>query len=389
MTRKHLLAAAVAAAIAGQAGAAETVRIGELHPITGPASYYGLPESQAIRLAAEQINAAGGLDIGGETRMIEIVSGDTQASPTGGVAALRKLMADGVQIIIGPLSSGVAPALTPIIASADVVQIVDGSIAEGLTDGRRMFRNQATVGDYNLALERLAKARGYDSVAIMTDRFHAGFMESQDDLTAVFSEQGNAVVAEEYYKLGDTDFSGQLTTIAGADPDALIVRGYPSEGALITRQVRDLGYEGQIVWEMVSPPSTVMKNIDAATMEGVLNAIPPTTEDYLNLGNPRAIAMAEAYEATYGSVPGELAALSFDALHIVAAAIEKAGSIEPADIAGAMATLTAAEVPALINTYGAQEDGRLFDETGQVSLPGAVSVWQGEGWVPLTDLAAD
>ena len=141
MTRKHLLAAAVAAAIAGQAGAAETVRIGELHPITGPASYYGLPESQAIRLAAEQINAGGGLDVGGETRMLEIVSGDTQASPTGGVAALRKLMADGVQIIIGPLSSGVAPALTPIIASADVVQIVDGSIAEGLTDARRMFRN--------------------------------------------------------------------------------------------------------------------------------------------------------------------------------------------------------------------------------------------------------
>ncbi|KUL94532.1 ABC transporter substrate-binding protein [Bosea sp. WAO] len=367
---------------------AQEIAIGDLHPITGPATFYGLPESRGIHLAAEQINAAGGVKVGATTYKIRIVTEDDQASPTVGVAALRKLMAADVRYIIGPLASGVAPALKPIIERSDkVTQLIDGSIADDLTNGKNIFRNQATVSGYNIAVVELFKARKFGSVAVMTDRFHAGFMGSQSKLMADLKGLGANVLGEEYYKLNDTDFSAALTNLKGKNPAVLLIRGYPAEGALITKQARQLGFTGQVVWEMVSPPSTVLKNISASEMEGVFNCIPPTTEDYVKLGDAKAKALDAAYRGKFGEGPGELTGLSFDAVHILKAAFEKAGSIENAAVNKAMGELKLADVPALTTKYTAQPDGRLFDDKGQVDLRGVVSVWKGQGWEPMTNLS--
>lgn len=385
-SRCALLAALAVTALAGSA-AAEEVMIGDLHPITGPASFYGLPQSRAITLAAEQINAAGGLEIGDATYEIRVVSADTQGSPTMGIAALKKLQADGVRFILGPLASAVAPALKPIFdRSDDLTQLIDGTIAGGVVNGRNVFRNQAPVDDYNRALEALVQAKGYEDIAIMTDRVHAGFMESQDDLVAALEATGSKIATEEYYKFGDTNFSAQMTTISALNPAALVIRGYPAEGALITRMAQQLGYEGQIIWEFVSPPSTVLKNISAEEMEGVLNAIPPTTEDYLKRGNQKALQMAEAYRARFDAEPGELTALSYDALLIMASALEKAGSLENDAVNQALAELRIEDVPGLVNGYEPFEGGRLFQD-GQAMLPAGVQIWQGDGWEPIDSSA--
>lgn len=382
---KRLLATASVCLAAGLSTAtAQEIAIGDLHPITGPANFYGLPESRGIQLAAEEINAAGGVKVGDKTYKLKIVTEDTQASPTVGVAALRKLMTSDVRFIIGPLSSGVAPALKPIIERSDkVTQIIDGSIANDLTNGKNIFRNQATVDGYNVAVVELFKAKKFASVAMMTDRFHAGFMGSQQKLAADLKGLGVNVVAEEFYKLNDTDFSAALTNLKGRNPAVVLVRGYPAEGALITKQVRQLGYAGQIVWEMVSPPSTVLKNISAKEMEGVFNCIPPTTEDYVKLGDEKAKRLAKAYQARFGEGVGELTALSFDAMHILKVAFEKAGSLDNAAVNKALAELKVADVPALVTKYTPQANGRLFDDKGQVDLRGVVSVWKGNAWEPV------
>lgn len=379
----------VAAALMGgsPAQAADLV-IGEIHPITGPASFYGLPESQAIQVAAEEINAAGGIKAGATSYKVVIRTADDQASPTVGVAALKKLLGEGVKFVIGPLASGVAPALKPIIeANPDVVQLIDGSIADGLTNGTTIFRNQATVGDYNDALTSLTKAKAYPTVAVMTDRFHAGFMGSQAVLVKNLEAQKNKVIAQEYHKLNDTDFSAQLTKIKALNPAALIIRGYPGEGALITKTARQLGYTGQIIWEFVAPPSTVTKNISTAEMAGVYNAIPPTSQDYVALGDPKAKKLAELMKKKFNTDIGELSALSYDAVYIFKAAIEKAGTIESAAVAKAFTTLKTDEVPMAINKYRPGAGGLLFTN-GQVTLPGNVQVWKGDGWQPVPELAA-
>lgn len=372
---------------AASAAHAEEILIGELHPLTGPASFYGIPESRGIQLAVKHINEGGGVDVGGQAMQIRLLVEDDHSSPTTGVAALKKLTSAGVRYVIGPLGSGVAPALFPIIDRSDeVTQIIDGSIAEGITNGRNIFRNQATVSQYDLAVADLFDAKDYGSVAIMTDRFHAGFMGTQPALSETLTGLDADVVAEEYYQLGDTDFSAAMTKLTSLAPEVLLIRGYPAEGALITKQARQLGFEGQVVWEMVSPPSTVLKNISASEMEGVFNCIPPTTEDYVALGQEKALAFDKSYQDEFGSIPGELSTLSYDAVFILKAAFEKAGSTENDAVNAALLQLRQEDVPELISGYVPSDGGLLFDENGQVNLRGAVSVWEGEGWVAVSDL---
>lgn len=367
-----------------QAGAAYSAEltIGELHPITGPASFYGLPESRGVQLAVDEINDAGGIKIGDESYTIKLVTEDSQAKPTIAVAGLKKLQAESVKYLIGPLSSGVAPGLMPIIEKSDMTQIIDGSIADGLTNGKNIFRNQATVTGYDKAVLKLFKAKKYKSVGFMTDRFHAGFMGTQETLSDALSKMGTTVAQQEYYKLGDTDFSAAMTNVAGKNPDVLVIRGYPAEGALITKQARQLGFQGQIVWEMVAPPSTVLKNIPAEQMAGVYNCIPPTVEDYVKLDDAKAKALADAYKKKFGEPVGELTGLSYDAVYILKAAFEKAASTENAKVNEAMAGLMATDIDGLVTRYTPQDDGRLFDEKGQVDLQGIVSVWKGKAWEP-------
>lgn len=382
----YLTAMYLAVGFAGSAQA-EDILIGELHPLTGPASFYGIPESRGIQLAVEEINASGGVKIGDQTQKLRLMTEDDHSNPTSAVAALKKLMSSDVRYIIGPLGSGVAPALFPIIDRDDgVTQIIDGSIAEGITNGRNIFRNQANVSQYDLAVTDLFLARGFGSVAMMTDRFHAGFMGTQPALSEALTALNAEVVTEEYYKLGDTDFSAAMTKLISLSPEVLLIRGYPAEGALITKQARQLGFDGQVVWEMVSPPSTVLKNISAAEMEGVFNCIPPTTEDYIALGEEKALAFQKAYEAKFGAIPGELSTLSYDAVYLLKSAFEKAATTENEAVNAALAQLRPEDVPELISGYVAQEDGRLFDDKGQVNLRGAVSVWRGDGWEPVIDL---
>lgn len=365
--------------VPASARAADVV-IGELHPITGPASFYGLVMSQTLKLSADELNAEGGLKIGDADYVLRIESGDDQAQATTGVAALRKLLAGGAHYIFGPLASAVAPAIKPIIDSRpDVLQIIDGSIADGVVNGRNSFRVQASADTYNDAVITYLKSQDIPTVAIMSDRGHQGFMTSEPRMLASLAKDGVKVVGTEYFKIGDTDFAAQLTKLGALNPAALVLRGYPGEGALITRQAHRLGYNRRIVWEMGAPPSTVLKNIPAAEMENVANCIPRMTADYIRLGVPNALKLAARFRQRYGSDPGENAAFTNDAFWILVTAMRKAGSIEPAAVASALTALKVSDVPHLVIQYRPYPGGLLFKD-GQADPPSSAQIWHGESW---------
>ncbi|SEQ23656.1 amino acid/amide ABC transporter substrate-binding protein, HAAT family [Faunimonas pinastri] len=382
---KRLLAtAAIAALLAGGSTVqAEELVLGEIHPITGPASFYGLVMSQTLKMNAEQANAAGGIDIGGKKYQISIDTGDDQAQATKGVAAFRKLLADNVHFVIGPLASAVAPAIKPVIdARPDVLQIIDGSIADGVVNGKNSFRVQADADTYNDAAIDYLKSKGIKSSAILTDRGHQGFRMSEQRMMKSLKNAGVNIAAQEYFQMGDTDFSAQITKLAASQSEALILRGYPGEGALITKQAQQLGYKGQIVWEMGAPPSTVMKNIPATQMDGVVNCIPRMMADYIRLNVPNAIKVADAFHARYGKDAGENAAFSNDAFWILTTAMQKAGGVEPGKVAAVLKDLKVTDVPNLIIQYKPQENGLLF-KNGQAHPPSACQIWHGENWASL------
>lgn len=180
-------------------GQDQTLKIGEVRSLTGPANFYGIPQSRGMQLAIFEINAAGGVKAGGKTYRLELVSQDDQASPTAGVAGLRKLMADDVRFIVGPVVSGVAAAIKPIIESSpNLTQLVDGATVDGITNGKNIFRHQADIFAFEAPMIALMKQRKYPTVALMTDRFHAGMMGTEQSFANALEKNGNKVVAREY-----------------------------------------------------------------------------------------------------------------------------------------------------------------------------------------------
>lgn len=369
------------AAAVGTVFAADLL-LGEVHPLTGPGAYWGVPMNQAMQIAVEQINQAGGVQAGNQKYPIKLIAADDQTNPTTGVAALRKVIADGAHYVIGPLSSGVAPALKPIIESNPAVtQLIDGAVLEGITTGKNIFRNQPVISDgYNFPIVTYVKSKGFPRVAILTDRFHTGMFQSQATVVAGLEENGNKVVSQEFFKLRDTDFSAQVTNALATRPDILVVRGYGDESTLITKTARQFGYKGGIIWQSQAPADTVLKNISSAEMQGVISVYPQTAGEYAQAGNKNAALLVDAFKKKFNTLPGELSPFSYDAVYILKAAIRKAGSIDNAVVNAALATLTASDVPELVNKYELGAGGRLFDDKGQVKVYGIPHIWKGNDW---------
>ncbi|TWF46494.1 ABC transporter substrate-binding protein [Neorhizobium alkalisoli] len=360
------------------ASAAELV-IGELHPITGQASYYGIPMSRGMQLAIKQINDQGGLKIGDETYQVRLETGDDQATGVAGVAATRKLIANSVKYIIGPQSSPVASAVAPIMKSADVVQIIDGSTAENIVNNVNTFRTTVTAGTYDDAVVKIADIRKSQTIAFLTNRLAAGFMVTEKDLVAKLEKGSHKVVSQSYFKVGDTDFSAQITQIMQLKPDALFLRDAPVEDALITKQARQLGYKGDIVWEVNAPATTVVKNITDEDMNGVYNGIPPKTDYFVDRKTPAAMALREAYKAMFNADLGENSAISYDSANLLFVALQKAKSTDPKAVAEALKTVKVSEIPRLVTEFVPQKDGLLFEE-GQAKLPTLAQVWKDGAW---------
>lgn len=360
------------------ANAAELV-IGELHPITGQASYYGIPMSRGMQLAIKQINDQGGLKIGDETYQVRLETGDDQATGVAGVAATRKLIANSVKYIIGPQSSPVASAVAPIMKSADVVQIIDGSTAENIVNNVNTFRTTVTAGTYDDAVVKIADIRKSQTIALLTNRLAAGFMVTEKDLVAKLEKGSHKVVSQSYFKVGDTDFSAQITQIMQLKPDALFLRDAPVEDALITKQARQLGYKGDIVWEVNAPATTVVKNITDEDMNGVYNGIPPKTDYFVDRKTPAAMALREAYKAMFNADLGENSAISYDSANLLFVALQKAKSTDPKAVAEALKTVKVSEIPRLVTEFVPQKDGLLFEE-GQAKLPTLAQVWKDGAW---------
>ena len=380
-----LIFAPLATACSGNAdpGSGTEIIIGEIHPLTGGAAYYGVPMHNGAELAIKQLNANGGIKVGSETYKLKLQAEDAKGDPTTGVAAIKKLTNGGVKFVIGPLASGVASALVPVIQNTDTLLLVDGAVVDGITKSENIFRNQATVSDYDSGLKTLMKDQAFKSISVITDQFHSGYVASQANLLKAIAGFGTTIKSEQSFKLGDTSFSSQLTTIVLSDkPEAILVRGYATESALITRQAHEASFTGKIIWEVLAPAATVTKVVSADEMQGVMNAYPPTPEDYIAKGSQKASTLDKGYRAAYNEAPGDLTALSFDAINLLAAAFTKAGSTDVKEVTAALQSLEPSEVD-LVNTYGDQEGGLIFDAEGQVSLPSAAHIWKDNGWLPL------
>lgn len=314
-----LLVMALVLAIATSATAAETFKVGVVGPRTGPVATYGVSVINAVILAVEEINAAGGV-LG---RQIELIVEDNKGERSETNNAFRKLISrDQVHAIIGAVVTANSIVGAQLAQMMKVPMITPTSTAEKVTqEGDYIFRSclidpiPARIMA-NFAYDSL----GFREVACLTAQSNDYSVGLEEVFTKTFEELGGKVVAAESYSEGDQDFRAQLTKIRAKKPEALYVPGYYTEAGLIARQMRQLGMDQPILGpDGFDSPKLFEIGGDAILGSYFTNHYSSEAEDELVLN------FVASYRDKYGQDPDGFAALAYDAALILFDALERAG----------------------------------------------------------------
>jgi branched-chain amino acid transport system substrate-binding protein len=322
---KHsILAAALSLGFTGalHAQSTEPVKIGIAVPLTGPAAVYAAGFKRGADLAADEINAKGGI-LGG--RKIQVVYEDDKGTPAGGVAAVQKLMVqDKVSAIGGGSGSSVVLAETAITKNR-ILHMNSGAQADSLTeqDSPFLFTVQTVITSNSRSFNRfLIEKIKPKTVAFIGDNgeFSKKVLEV---LTKDINTAGIKLVESSLYDAEIRDFTSILTRIKAVDPDVLYVSdAYPARSAQLWKQVRQLG---GFRTEVQSPGVLTPAALKAAggSMEGVYSGdtyAPQLPEGTLGK------KFVEDIRRLYNIEPGKEELVTYETIHVLADAMNKAGS---------------------------------------------------------------
>ncbi len=304
------------------AGTTGDIPIGVYGAQTGDQAAFGTSTANGVRLAADEINAAGGV-LG---RKIRLIVEDDQGRAEEAASVVTKLItANNVEALIGENSSNQSLAAAPIAQANGVPMISPSSTNPAVTEkGDYIFRVCFTDPYQGKALASFVRNQlKLDTAAILVDRRNDYSVGLANVFRRELEAAGGRIVAEQSYSGGDTDFRSQLTTIRQAAPQALFIPGFYTEVGQIAIQARDLGITVPLVggdgWD-----SPVVIQIGGKAIEGSYFS------DHYFVGDTRPVVQkfVTEYRRRHGKNPEATAALGYDALHLWAGAAKRAGSMD-------------------------------------------------------------
>lgn len=307
----------------------DTILIGSLFANSGAYTAYGQPQTNAVQLAVEEINAAGGVN-GKQLELVEYdySSEETEASSL----ATRLATEDQVSLIIGPDTSGSSlaalqqasqyniPLLSP---SASLDDFTVDSSGEVVDTAWRVAYSDSYQGE---ALAQFAVEEfGATKAAILGDN-------SSDyavGLVTTFEESfPGEVVITENFTADETDFSAVLTNIAGTDFDVLFVPGYYEQAGPIIKQAREMG----ITQPILGPDGFGNSQLYELAGTANLNDVFYTTQ-FSSLSEEEHVQnFLTNYEEKFGQSADMFSAMAYDATYVAKEAFERAGSAAPSAV---------------------------------------------------------
>lgn len=328
----------------------DTFVIGGLGPLTGEAASYGISVKQGAEIAIEEINANGGVKVGDSTIKLELNFKDDVADGETALAAYNNLMDEGINALLGTVTSGAGLAISDITAEDGILQITPSGSAKDLTKNFNAFRLCFTDPLQGETMAKYAvETLGLTKLAMIynnSDEYSTGVAEA---FVAEAKALGAEVVAQEAFATGTVDFTTQLTTIKGTDAQIIFVPAYYQDAAYITTQAAELGmtipFIGSDGWDGV-----LAKAVDADVLEGAVFLSPFFAADEDSLVK----SFVAAYEEKYKVTPDQFAADGYDTVYVIKAAIEEAGSTNSEDLINAM---TKIKVTGVTGEVSFNEDG--------------------------------
>ena len=312
----------------------DKVRIGVFMSLTGSTANFGISSVNGIKMAADEVNKAGGIN----GKQIELLVEDDRSDASEAATIVTKFVTqDQVHAVLGEVASSRSIAAAPIAQNAKIPMLTPSSTNPEVTrKGDFIFRSCFIDPVQGAAIGQFA-AKGLNAkrAAIMVDRKNDYSTGLATNITETFTKLGGQIVATTSYQEGDQDFNAQLTSIKGANPEVIFVPGYYNDVGLIAKQARDRGITVPLLggdgWD-----SAQLYAIGGTALNGSFfsNHYSPFDTD------PKVQKFVNDYKALY-TTPDALAATAYDAAHIMFDAIKRANSTDGTAIRNALAATNA------------------------------------------------
>lgn len=377
MPYKHLSLAILAAALLAACGKSEApssgslapaafggeliVKIGAAAPLTGPQAHIGKDNENGTRMAIEDANARG-ITIGGKKARFELLSEDDQTDPKTATIVAQKLVDAKVNGIIGHLNSGTTIPASRIYSDNGIPQISPSATAVGYTAQgfKSAFRVMANDGQQGKVLgEFAAKNLGAKKIAVIDDRTAYG-QGLADEFVKSAQANGAQIVAHEYTTDKAVDFTAVLTSIKGKRPDLVFFGGMDPQGAPMLKQLKGLAIDVKFMMGDGGYTPKFIENAGSAA-EGAYASLSGVPLEQM----PRGKDFSQRYQAKFGQPIQLYAPYCYDAVNVLIAAMQKAGSPEPAKYLAELGKTAYDGVTASIS----------FDEKGDLR-GGAITLYQ-------------
>ena len=296
--------------------------VGNLNSFTGSLAEFGPPLRNSVALAADHVNAAGGIQGGS----MVIISRDTAVNPVQGVDAARALIdVENAVAIVGALSSGVT------IAAAEAVVIPNGRIiisgastAPAITtldDNDWVFRTAVSDAAQGVVLAELAWREGHETAGVMyvNNAYGEGLA---DQFEKSYTELGGEVTSRVPHEDTQPTYTSELEKATEGDPDVLVTMSYTGQAQVYVREALEGGYADTFLFvDGVKGPEWIDAIDGWDELEGTLGTVQGGPD------RPEKDAFLSSYTAAYGFPPSHpFMGEHYDAAVLVALAAAKAGT---------------------------------------------------------------
>ncbi|GEP28581.1 ABC transporter substrate-binding protein [Cryobacterium levicorallinum] len=373
--KKHTLvvvAVAVALGMSGCSGTSnvaasgdsvDSVTIGSIHPLSGSLSGVGGLMNAGAKMAVADINEAGGIgSLGGATLVLN--EGDSQGKAEIGQSEAQRLISEGAVALIGTYQSDVTQNVASVAERAKVPLVIDVAVddkilEQGYSYSFRIQPDATSMGASGArSLIAMGEATGTEIDTVAYIHIEGAFGGSVFEAFKTEAEATGITVADEitYSGANFSDATTQVTQALASDPDVIVVTGYFPDNLLIAEAVNALKPDIKAVFGIASGAYDD-NSFPAAAGEAASNIL--SANYHYSATSDRAADIRTRFEAANGESMETASMLSYQAVEVIAAALEESGSVDPEVLRDAISSLSLTDP--LLEFNGPIE----FDENGQ------------------------
>lgn len=309
----------------------QVIKIGANMDLSGGGSTFGTSVLNGVKMAVEEVNAAGGIN----GKQIKLFVEDNKTEPAEAANTTKKLIEqDQVDLIIGAVTSGCTLSSAPIAQASGVPMITPTSTNPQVTEtGDYIFRSCFIDPLQGTAMAKFAAEKLKAKTAVIMGDVTSDYSKG---LTEVFKKDfeaaGGKVLSVESFAQKDTDFNAQLTKIKAEKPDVIFLPAYYTEVGLILKQARQQGIDQPFIGTDGWDSPKLVEIAGNATNNGYFTNHYATDDQ-----DPVIQGFIKKYKDKYNQVPDAFATLGYEATLIAVKALEKAGSTDKKAVRDAMA----------------------------------------------------